>query len=138
MNRKQRPTTGRAAEQDDDLYEYIGDKIRAHREAVGWKQGQLAEEMGVTPNTISRWESATYKPKAGDIDRLARLFEVDVWAFFPSSAEAPTTAQSALLSATGDLPKEDLEELERYAQFIRTRKVLESGGAKRRRRKPAD
>ena len=50
-----------------------------------------------------------------------------VWGLFPPEVAAPTEAQRALLSATGDLPAEDLEELGRYADFIRARKTLQAG-----------
>ena len=61
------------------------------------------------------------------VDRLARLFGIAIWGLFPPTVEAPTEAQRALLSATGDLPEEDLEELQRYADFIRARKTLRRG-----------
>jgi len=113
-----------AGQAGEDIYRHIGEKIRSFREGLGWNQERLAQELKVTPNTISRWETATYRPSALDLDRLARAFGVAIWAFFPPSIEAPTEAQKALLSATGDLPVEDLEELQRYADFIRARRAL--------------
>lgn len=132
MNRKASPSTGQARKDSSgrDLYQYIGSKIRKYREQATWSQDKLAIEMNVTPNTISRWETASYRPSAADLDRLARIFRIAIWAFFPPSIEAPTEALSALLSATGDLPREDLEELQRYADFIRAGKALGARGAK--------
>ena len=109
----------------DELYEHIGSKIRSHREKThGMTQEQLAAELDVTANTVSRWETAVYKPTIADLVRLGRLFGVAIWAFLPSTLEPPAEAQQALLGATGDLPEEDLEELQRYADFIRARKPL--------------
>jgi len=126
MPRKGHPETGQGARAsaEADLYHHIGDRIRSNREALGWTQEKLAAELGVTPNTVSRWETATYRPSALDLDSLARILGIDIWAFFPSSVEAPTEEQKALLSATGDLPPDDIEELKRYASFIRARKAL--------------
>ena len=126
MNRKASPIAGRASADriELDLYQYIGAKIRTYREKAESSQEKLAKEMNVTPNTISRWETAIYRPSAADLDRLARIFQIAIWAFFPPTVEAPTKAQSALLNATGDLPREDLNELQRYADFIRARKAL--------------
>jgi len=123
--RKSRPESGQPTEQE--LYEFIGEKIRELR-GKSRTQEDLARAMSVTPNTISRWETAVYKPSPAELDRLARYFGVGIWSFFPASIKPPTQAQHALLSATGDLPAEDLEELQRYADFIRARKSLK--GAK--------
>lgn len=38
------------------LYEKDGAKIRAWRELLGVTQSQLAEQLGVTLNTVWRWE----------------------------------------------------------------------------------
>jgi transcriptional regulator with XRE-family HTH domain len=112
------------------LYSHIGEKIRTQRERLGWTQERLGEALGVTANTVSRWETAYYKPTAHDLERLARQFGIAIWGLFPPEVEAPTEAQQALLSATGDLPAEDLAELGRYADFIRARKTLQEGKEK--------
>ena len=69
--------------------------------------------MNTTPNTISRWETATYKPSIEDLEKLARYFGTSISVFFPNIEPAAP----ALLSATGDLDDDDLDELTRYAQF---------------------
>ena len=122
--RKAHPVSGY---HDDELYAFIGGRIRELR---GKKvtQEQLAAALGIAANTVSRWETAVYRPSPAELDQLARHFKVGIWAFFPSSEQPPAEAQRALLSATGDLPAEDLEELQRYADFIRARKQLPSKG----------
>lgn len=108
----------------DEIYKFIGGKIRTHREQNGMNQEALADELGVTANTVSRWETATYKPSVNELEKMSRFFEVPLWTFLPSEIQPPIEEQKALLSATGDLPAEDLEELQRYADFIRTRKAM--------------
>lgn len=107
----------------EDLYQYIGNKIRACRGKMS--QEELAKRVGTKANTISRWETGVYHPTAADLDKLSRILGIGVWAFFPGNVNPPVEAQGALLSATGDLPQEDLEELQRYAEFIRTRRLLQ-------------
>jgi len=126
VNRNSSPDTGQDGS-EAELYGHIGEKIRVQRERLGWTQTRLAQALKVTPNTVSRWETATYRPSALDLDRLARLFGIAIWGLFPPDVAAPTEAHKALLSATGDLPEEDLEELQRYADFIRARKTLHRG-----------
>lgn len=127
--RKSRPVSGQT---DEELYKFIGAKIRELR-ARTVTQEQLAEAMDVAPNTISRWETAIYRPSPAELDKLARFFDVGIWSFFPSTDAPPSHAQHALLSATGDLPKEDLDELQRYADFIRVRKKMQAAKTRKKR-----
>ena len=72
-------------------------------------------DVNTTPNTISRWETATCKLSIEDFEKLARYFGTSISVFFPNIE--PAAPVQALLSATGDLDDDDLDELTRYAQF---------------------
>jgi len=114
-----------------DIYKYIGQKIRELRtnhRGKGISQDELAREMQTTANTISRWETATYKPSVTDLEGMARFFGVPITVFFP---QATTPRVNALLSATGDLNEDDFDDVTRYAQFRKARAELKK--AKRRR-----
>jgi transcriptional regulator with XRE-family HTH domain len=53
-----------------DIYRRIGSKIRElriHHRGKGISQEELAAEVGTTANTISRWETASYKPSVADL-----------------------------------------------------------------------
>jgi transcriptional regulator with XRE-family HTH domain len=107
-----------------DIYKHIGQKIRELRTSYagkGVRQDELAKEMQTTANTISRWETAEYKPSVNDLERLARFFGVPITVFFP---QATTSRINALLSATGDLDEDDFDEVTRYAQFRKARAAL--------------
>lgn len=107
-----------------DIYKQIGDKIRELRTSVrgkGISQEELARAMKTTANTISRWETATYNPSVSDLERLARFFGVPVTVFFPQVQ--PAARMNTLLSATGDLGDDDLEEVTLYALFRRARRA---------------
>lgn len=111
---------------NQELYEYIGLKIKELRESYGGKglsQEALATEIGTQPNTISRWENATYKPKVEDLGKLANFFSVPISLFFPDSQEIKPELK-ALLSATADLHKNDIEELTNFAMFRKARSKL--------------
>ena len=105
-----------------EIYEQIGKQIRELRTTLkgqGISQEELAEAVSTTANTVSRWETATYKPSISDLERLARFFGVPITVFFPQAA--PKARTNALLSATADLDDENLEEVTLYAQFRRAR-----------------
>src|ERR1017187_1124959 len=108
------------------IYRQIGMKIRelrTHHQGAGISQEALAEKLATTPNTVSRWETATYKPSIEDLEKIARYFGVSIAVFFPNIE--PGDRLQALMSATGDLDDNDLDEVTRYALFRKARKSLE-------------
>lgn len=122
------------------LMEHIGGRIRDLREAFGGEglsQDALAKMLGVAPNTVSRWETANYKPSIMDLQKLAEIFSVSILEFFPSNQEAKQKkgALSALLRAAENLPENDLNELRKYAEFRRARTMYKSEEKPRRGRK---
>jgi len=103
-----------------DIYEQIGGRIRELRTTLngrGISQEELAQAVKTTANTVSRWETATYKPAVADLEALARFFGVPITVFFPEAGSKSRT--KALISATADLDDRDLEEVTLYAQFRR-------------------
>jgi transcriptional regulator with XRE-family HTH domain len=116
-----------------DLYKFIGEKIRELRQSYGGgrlSQEELAELMETTANTVSRWETATYKPSVNDLHKLAQIFGVNISVFFPGM-ENPKV--QALMSATGDLEDDDLDELTQYAQFRKARRILQNANKRKKR-----
>ena len=117
-----------------DIYKAIGQKIRELRGALS--QEALATHLKIAPNTLSRWETGTYKPTAEDLDKLARFFKVPITVFFPNQIDSDERIE-ALTSATGGLSEKDFEEVIRYAEFRKARQIL-NGPPKRKLKKDAD
>lgn len=103
------------------IAEYVGNKIYELRDAKGLSQEKLAKDINVVPNTISRWENATNKPKLTELDRLASYFNVHISHFFPPN---PETASEVLTRSAKGLDKKDLQEVERFISFIKAEKHL--------------
>ena len=53
------------------------EEIRYLRKYLGWSGVDFAAHMGVTPETVSRWERGT-TPMGGQADRLLRLLVVNL------------------------------------------------------------
>ena len=70
----------------------LADKIAEERKKNGWSQEELAEQLGVSRQAVSKWESAGSVPDLQKIIQLADLFGV----------------------STDYLLKEELEPEERY------------------------
>ena len=54
----------------------LADKIITERKKNGWTQEELAEKLGVTRQSISKWESAQSVPDLERILQLSRIFGV--------------------------------------------------------------
>jgi transcriptional regulator with XRE-family HTH domain len=103
-----------------DTYEEIGKRIRELRTKSaggGLSQEDLAGAIGTNANTISRWETAVYKPTLDDLSMLSKFFNVPITYFLPDSEPSPRT--TSLLAAVRDLSDRDAEEVIRYALFRR-------------------
>lgn len=54
----------------------LADKLITLRKKAGWSQEELAEKLGVTRQSVSKWEGAQSVPDIDKILQLARLFGV--------------------------------------------------------------
>ncbi|MDO5533863.1 MAG: helix-turn-helix transcriptional regulator [Propionibacteriaceae bacterium] len=52
-----------------------GNTVRALREARGWSQARLAEELGVSRQTVNAIETGRFDPSLPLALRIAQLFE---------------------------------------------------------------
>jgi len=124
---------------ETDLVKYVGERIRELRTSYGTGQGlsqdSLAKEIGVATNTISRWETGTYKPSLQDLEKLSRFFGVSIMDFLPEEEVGADERITALLRTARELDPADLEELQRYAEFRRARSRMASGGMTRGRKR---
>jgi DNA-binding XRE family transcriptional regulator len=113
------------------LYEEVGTRLRDLRSGFaggkGLSQEELARKVGVTANTISRWETATYHPDLDDLEKLARALGVSILDLLPTDDVKPQDQLKALLRAAQGLSKEDIVELQRYAEYRRGRAYLAHG-----------
>ena len=60
----------------EDFMMKLSDKITTLRKSNGWSQEDLAEQLDVSRQSISRWENGTALPDANNILQLSKLFNV--------------------------------------------------------------
>jgi transcriptional regulator with XRE-family HTH domain len=53
----------------------LADKIRQCRDLKGWTQEQLARNVGVSLNTVQRWESGRTQPSPLAMEKLQKVLE---------------------------------------------------------------
>lgn len=100
--------------------------LRTGYGGVGISQEALAKELKVAPNTISRWETGAYKPDLNDLEKIARFFNKSIMTFFPQELTPVKKETEALLRAAEALSPEDLDELQRFAEFRQAQKIHKS------------
>ena len=117
-----------------DLLDQIAARIRDLRvnynHGEGLSQDSLAGHLKVAPNTISRWETGTYRPSVKDLERISRFFGVSINSFFPSELHDAEEDENlkALLRTARQLHPADVEELRKYAEFRRARSMYQGKG----------
>lgn len=79
-----------------------GDRIQALRKARGWSQEELAAQIGVSRQAVSRWELDSTKPEAEKILALCDRFGVSTDYLLREDAPAPGIAGRA--KQPGDWP----------------------------------
>ncbi len=80
-----------------DLGKFLGQQIAAHRIALNLTQNQLAERLGVEPETVSRFERGSSLPSLKRLIALSEVLDVGV---------------HRLLSLSSPLAKDQCHELE--------------------------
>jgi transcriptional regulator with XRE-family HTH domain len=114
-----------------DLLDHVAARIKdlrvSYNSGEGLSQDALAAHLKVAPNTISRWETGTYRPSLKDLERISRFFGVPMMSFFPEDMIDDDEDENlkALLRTARQLHPADLEELRKYAEFRRARGIYQ-------------
>jgi transcriptional regulator with XRE-family HTH domain len=114
-----------------ELLDHVAARIKdlrvSYNNGEGLSQESLATHLQVAPNTISRWETGTYRPSLKDLERISRFFGVPIMSFVPDEMvdEDEDENLKALLRTARQLHPADLEELRKYAEFRRARSIYQ-------------
>jgi len=114
-----------------DLLDYVVARIKdlrvSYNSGEGLSQEALAAHLKVASNTISRWETGTYRPSLKDLERISRFFGVSMMSFFPEDMIDDDEDENlkALLRTARQLHPSDLEELRKYAEFRKARGIYQ-------------
>lgn len=112
----------------------LGEKIRAHRKALGMTQTELGNKLGVKVNAVSKWECGRVEAiPTSKIKALAELFNVKPsYLIDDGQTENPTAANdgvsaekrelmNAILDSLNALSDEDLRLIGQVVETIRHR-----------------
>ena len=114
-----------------DLLDHVAARIKdlrvSYNSGEGLSQDALAAHLKVASNTISRWETGTYRPSLKDLEKISRFFGVSMMSFFPEDMVDDDEDENlrALLRTARQLHPSDVEELRKYAEFRRARGIYQ-------------
>ena len=105
----------------------LGQRIRQLRYKAGLTQEQLAEKLGVGPQSVSKWETATSMPDIATLPLLAETFGVSIDDLFDLSVGQRLNRIENRLDIHEELPQDLFRE---YEEFLKTQ--LDDAQNKRR------
>jgi len=79
----------------------LQDKIMGLRKAMGWSQEQLAEQLEISRQSVSKWESGTSVPELDKIVKMSEIFHVSTDYLLKENIPEPG------MDPTGQCPKTD-------------------------------
>ena len=98
----------------------------------GKSPSAVAQELGINKSNVSNWKNNGYTPRGSVLNKIAEYFGVTTDFLLTGNEKAPTPEGErkisdddimfALWSDSDDVDKDDLEDVKRYAAFVRERK----------------
>ncbi len=108
-------------------------RIKLLRQGNDWSQANLAKHMGLSQQSVAKWETGQSTPTPEALTKLARLFGTTTDYILGVSDDAfaektqDTNIKYALWGGDADeISDEMLEDVKRYAKFIREQKKNEN------------
>mgnify|MGYP002518671528 CR=1 FL=1 len=99
----------------------MSDKIIENRKKNGWSQEELADRLGVSRQSVSKWEGAQAVPDMKKIIQMSEIFGVST-DYLLGVAEMPIApiviTEGDLFTRLSQLSESDLDELENYLDFL--------------------
>ena len=84
----------------------LGMKIKTLRLKAGLTQEQLAEKLGIGPQSVSKWENAVAMPDISTLPLLSEIFGVTIDDLFDLSTEQRFNRIESRMDREGELPRE--------------------------------
>jgi transcriptional regulator with XRE-family HTH domain len=97
--------------------EKLGKRIRDAREDRGISQADLAREADIHPTVISQFESGSRQPSPDNLKKLADALSVSI-DYLLGREETKGTSVEAIFRHADGLSKDELDELENYAEYL--------------------
>ena len=88
---------------EKQLAREVGGIIAIRRKTKGWTQAQLAEQMGIEKETMSRLETGHISPTLARLEQIAKLLECEISDLLKISVPDVSDQVLALMNRMDDL-----------------------------------
>lgn len=106
-----------------ELSNYVGQQIKKWRNIRGMGQDELAEKLGTTKQTISRYENGDRKANQDVLFELSAILNVSINEFFPKKESIhDTRIETIAAHIDEDTTEDELEDIQRYIEFIKSQR----------------
>lgn len=109
----------------------LADKIINLRKKSGWSQEELAEKIGVSRQSISKWEGAQTIPDMNKILKLAEVFKVSTDYLLKDELEEQENSEHHVKTesdAEADVRSVSMEQANRYLEYKERSALPMAGG----------
>lgn len=98
----------------------LADKIMNLRKKAGWSQEELANQLNVTRQSVSKWEGAQSIPDLDKVIQLSRIFEVSTDYLLKEEVEEPEYMPEEICSeCAAPVRRVSMEEASEYLRLRR-------------------
>ena len=94
-------------------------RLREAREYVGMSQEEVAFALAISRPAVGNIEAGIRKVEAIELDKLSALYGRTVNFFLAGEVQSDNTRVAFLARATKGLSEQDLDELARFATFLK-------------------
>jgi transcriptional regulator with XRE-family HTH domain len=94
----------------------VGKNIHACRKQSGMTQNELAQELGVEVETVSRYERGVLAPSFPQIEKICAVFNVAAWVLFSDGSDVATAQDMAIVELFKGLSPRDRDFIRSYVQ----------------------
>jgi len=107
------------------LAQRLGMQISTRRRACQWSQDQLAEQLGVATETISRFERGVVLPSLATLQKLAQILGVRISDLLSESSSLPDDQVEVLLAWLRPLGRDErafvLDQVKLSCDFLKAK-----------------
>lgn len=91
--------------------------IKSYRRKTHMTQEQLAEKLGISPQSVSKWENSVAMPDIMMLPKIAEVFGVSIDDLFDLTTEQRLNRIENRLDVEQDLPHDVFRE---YEEFLKS------------------
>jgi transcriptional regulator with XRE-family HTH domain len=94
----------------------VGKNMQACRKKKGITQNQLAQELGIEVETVSRYERGILAPSFPQLEKICTVFDVAAWVLFSDGSDVPNVQDTTIAELFKGLSTRDRDFIRAHVQ----------------------